>query len=54
MLETIYEKTGVLKYTKISQCNNGCDFTGDEKKLLEKQNVGSFKIVHSHIFYGNL
>ena len=38
-LEAIYKKGGVFKYPKVFQCDNGSEFKGEVKKLLEKHNV---------------
>ena len=35
MIADIY-KVGPLKYAKIFQCDNGCEFKGDVTKMLEK------------------
>ena len=38
MIPNIY-KVGPLKYPKIFQCDNGCEFKGDVTKMLEKNEV---------------
>ena len=39
MLEAIYKKSGVFKYPKVFQCDNGLEFKNEVTKLLEKHNV---------------
>ena len=39
LLEAIYEKGGVFKYSKVFQCDNGSEFKNELTKLLEKHNV---------------
>ena len=37
MLEAIYKKGDMFKYTKTFQCDNGSEFKNEVTKLLEKQ-----------------
>ena len=39
VLESIYKKSGVFKYPKLFQCDNGSEFESEVTKLLEKHNV---------------
>ena len=51
MISDIY-KVGPLKYPKIFQCDNGCEFKGEVTKMLEKQEVKirrvTTKYKHTH------
>ena len=52
VLEAIYKKGGVFKYTKVFQCDNGSEFKNEVTKLLEKHNVdirrAATKYKHTH------
>ena len=39
VLESIYKKSGVFKYPKLFQCDNGSEFESEVTKLPEKHNV---------------
>ena len=39
VLEAIYKKSGVFKYPKVFQCDNGSEFKGEVTKLLEKNSA---------------
>ena len=39
VLEAIYKKSGVFKYSKTFQCDNGSEFKNEVTKLLEKHNI---------------
>ena len=39
MLEATYKNSGMFKYPKVFQCNNGFKFKRDITKLLEKHNI---------------
>ena len=39
VLEAIYKKDGVFKYSKAFQCNNGSEFKNEVTKLLQKHNA---------------
>ena len=39
VLEAIYKKSGVFKYPKTFQCDNGSEFKNEVTKLLEKHNI---------------
>ena len=39
MLEAVYKKGGVFKYSKVFQCDHGSEFKNEVTKLLEKHNV---------------
>ena len=39
LLEAIYKKSGVFKYPKAVQCDNGSEFKNEVTKLLEKHNA---------------
>ena len=55
MLEAIYKKCGVFKYTKTFQCDNGSEFKNEVTKLLEKHNVeirrAKTKYKHTHTVF---
>ena len=55
MLEVIYKKCGVVKYTKTFQCDNGSEFKNEVTKLLEKHNVeirrAKTKYKHTHTVF---
>ena len=48
----IYKKSGVLKYPKVFQCDNGSELKNEVTKLLEKHNVdirrATTKYKHTH------
>ena len=52
VLEAIYKNSGVFKYPKVFQCDNGSEFKTDVTKLLEKNNVDirrtTTKYKHTH------
>ena len=52
VLETIYEKSGVFKYPRTFQCDNGSEFKNELTKLLEKHSVeirrATTKYKHTH------
>ena len=52
VLEAIYKKGGVFKYSKVFQCDNGSEFKNEVAKLLEKHNVDIRRAVtkykHTH------
>ena len=52
VLEAIYKKSGVFKYPKVFQCDNGPEFKNEVTKLLEKHNVdirrATTKYKHTH------
>ena len=52
VLEAIYKKSGVFKYPKTFQCDNGSEFKNEVTKLLEKHNVeirrATTKYKHTH------
>ena len=39
MLKAICKQSGVFKYPKVFQCDNGSEFRGDVTKLFEKHHV---------------
>ena len=52
VLEAIYKKSGVFKYPKTFQCDNGSEFKNEVTKLLEKHNIeirrATTKHKHTH------
>ena len=52
MLEAIYKKGDVFKYSKAFQCDNCSEFKNEVTKLLEKHNVNirraTTKCKHTH------
>ena len=52
VLEAICKKSGVFKYPKVFQCDDGSEFKSDVKKWLEKHNVDirrtTTKCKHTH------
>ena len=55
MLEAIYKKGDVFKYTKVFQCDNGSEFKNKVPKVLEKHNVhirrATTKYKHTHTVF---
>ena len=55
VLEAIYKKGGVFKYSKTFQCDNGSEFKNEVTKLLEKHNFGirraTTKYKHTHTLF---
>ena len=55
VLEVIYKKCGVFKYTKTFQCDKGSEFKNEVTKLLEKHNVeirrAKTKYKHTHTVF---
>ena len=52
VLEAIYKKSGVFKYSKAFQCDNGSELKNEVTKLLEKHSVeirrATKKYKHTH------
>ena len=52
ILEAIYGKSGVFRYPKVAQCDNGSELKNELTKLLEKHNVdirsATIKYKHTH------
>ena len=52
VLEVVYKKSGVLKYPRVIQCDNGSEFKDEVTKLLQKHNVAirraTTKYKHTH------
>ena len=52
VLKAIYKKSGVFKYPKTFECDNGSEFKNEVTKLLEKHNVeirsAATKYKHTH------
>ena len=51
-MEAVYKKSGVLKYSRVIQCDIGSEFRGEVAKLLKKHNVeilrATAKYKHTH------
>ena len=51
-LEAIYKNSGVIKYPKVFQIDNGCEFKNEVTKLFEKHNVYIRRATTKHKPYG--